>query len=73
MKARLTVRSVESIVPQERDVIMWDSDLAGFGVKVTPSGRRSYFLYYRTHQGQQRRPSIGLHGAIKPEAAREIA
>ena len=64
---------MESIVPQQRDVIMWDSDLAGFGVKVTPSGRRSYFLYYRTDQGQQRRPSIGLHGAIKPEAAREIA
>ena len=73
MKAKLTVRSVEAIVPQKRDVLMWDSDLAGFGVKVTPAGRRSYFLYYRTHQGQQRRPSIGLHGAIKPEAAREIA
>lgn len=73
MKAKLTVRSVEAIKPASADVIVWDSELAGFGCKVTPKGKRSYFLYYRTKDGHQRRPTIGAHGPIRPEAAREIA
>lgn len=73
MKAKLTVKSVEAVKPSTADLILWDSELAGFGCKVTPKGRRSYFLYYRTKDGQQRRPSIGVHGPLKPEAAREIA
>lgn len=73
MKAKITVRSVEAILPGERDIILWDTEVPGFGCKVTPKGKRSYFLYYRTREGQQRRPAIGLHGAIKPEAARGIA
>ena len=73
MKAKLTVKSVEGIKPSIADVILWDTDLAGFGCKVTPKGKRSYFLYYRTKEGQQRRPAIGVHGPLKPEAAREIA
>lgn len=73
MKLRLTIRTVEAIETSAKDVIAWDSEVAGFGVKVTPKGRRTYFLYYRTYDGQQRRPAIGVHGSIKPEAAREIA
>lgn len=73
MKAKLTVRSVEAIKPGSADVIVWDSELAGFGCKVTPKSKRSYFLYYRTKEGQQRRPTIGVHGPIRPEAARETA
>ena len=40
---------------------------------MTPKGKRTYFLYYRTKDHQQRRPAIGTHGPLKPEAAREIA
>jgi len=73
MKAKLTVRSVEAIKPDATDVIVWDSEIAGFGCKVTPKGKRSYFLYYRTKEGQQRRPAIGAHGPMRPEAARDVA
>lgn len=73
VKVKLTVRSVEAIVPGSKDVIVWDTELAGFGCKVTPKGKRSYFLYYRTKDGQQRRPSIGQHGPVRPEFAREVA
>lgn len=73
MKAKLTVKSVEAVKPGSADVILWDSELAGFGCKVTPKGKRTYFLYYRTKDGQQRRPAIGAHGPLKPEAARTIA
>ena len=73
MKQKLTMRSVDAIAVANRDTIVWDSDVTGFGLKVTPKGKRSYFLYYRTKDGQARRPTIGIHGSIKPEAAREIA
>ncbi len=73
MKAKLTVRTVEAFKPGNADVIIWDTDLAGFGCKITPKGKRTYFLYYRNSEGQQRRPTIGVHGPMRPEAAREIA
>lgn len=73
MKAKLTVRIVEAFKPGESDAIIWDTELAGFGCKITPKGKRTYFLYYRTVEGQQRRPAIGVHGPMRPEAAREIA
>ena len=72
-KAKLTKRAVEAAKPGQRDSILWDTDLKGFGCKVTPKGRRVYFVYYRTRDGQQRRPMIGAHGAITCEQARETA
>ena len=60
-------------MPADHDVILWDGDLKGFGLKVTPTGRRVYFLYYRTKAGQQRRPTIGLHGELTVDQARRIA
>ncbi len=39
---RLTQRSVNAATPQERDVFLWDSDLKGFGLKVTPAGSKIY-------------------------------
>lgn len=71
-KQKLTVRTVEAVEPAERDVIVWDSELKGFGLKVTPKGKRSFFLYYRTPTAQ-RRPAIGSYPSLKPEKAREIA
>lgn len=72
-KIRLTKKSVEAIIPGEKDVIVWDEDLPGFGMKVTPSGKRSYFCYFRTLGGQERRPSIGQHGVLTCDEARNIA
>lgn len=73
MKTKLTIRNVEAVTPTDKDQILWDTDLSGFGCKITPKGKRAYFLYYRTADGEQRRPTIGLHSSLKPEAARAIA
>ena len=73
MSVRLTKRMVDATIPADRDIILWDSDVKGFGLKVTPAGRRVYFLYYRTKAGQQRRPTIGLHGELTVDQARQIA
>jgi integrase len=73
MKSKLKKRTVEAIEPGQKDVILWDTEIPGFGCKVTPRGKRSYFLYYRTKDHRERRPSIGVHGAITSEQARRIA
>ena len=70
---KLTKRTVEAQALGKKDIILWDTDLKGFGCKVTPKGRRSYFLYYRNDNGSQRRPAIGTHGKVTAEQARKIA
>lgn len=70
---KLTKKIVESTLPQEKDVILWDSEISGFMCKITPAGKKSYFLYYRTQDRRQRRPKIGDHGVITSEQARSVA
>ena len=40
--AKITKRTVDALVGQERERVVWDDDLKGFGVRVHPSGRRVY-------------------------------
>lgn len=73
MRVRLTKLVVEKAEVKSQRYTIWDADLKGFGVKVQPSGSKSYFAYYRTHSGQQRKPAIGTHGKVTTEEARRIA
>ena len=47
----------------------------GFGLKVTPAGRKVYLVQYRLggRKGQTRRVTIGQHGEITPTFARDEA
>jgi integrase len=67
---KLTKRSVESFEPESTAVVRYDDKLAGFGVRVMPSGRRYYFVRYRNKHGRDRWFSIGEHGKITVDAAR---
>ncbi len=71
---RLTKRFVESIQPHEKkEQLIWDSELKGFGVRIFPTGRRTYFVQYRTQFGSTRRKKIGVHGVTTAELARDEA
>lgn len=71
---KLTKRIVEQVAPPERgDTLLWDSKLPGFGLRIKPSGRRTYVLQYRNKQGRSRRLTIGLHGPLTVDQAREQA
>ncbi len=70
---KLSKKIVESTLPQNKDLIIWDSEVSGFFCKITPAGKKSYFLYYRTRDRRQRRPKIGDHGIITCEQARGVA
>lgn len=72
-RVKLTKKVVESAKPGKADLVLWDRQLSGFGCKITPRGKRTYFLYYRTLDGRQRRPALGVHGKITCDLARTKA
>lgn len=69
---KLTKRSVEGLTIEAKDYFVWDSEMAGFGVRVFASGRKSYLVQYRA-SGRSRRKSIGRHGVLTAEEARTEA
>lgn len=71
---KLTKRLVESLKPTvDGDMMVWDEDIPGFGVRLWPSGKRAYILKYRTAEGRQRKATIGPHGPFTAEQARATA
>ena len=70
---KITKRVVENVKPGPSDVFLWDGETRGFGVRVKPSGRRSYIVQYRTLEGVSRRMTLGPHGVLTVTAARREA
>ena len=66
---KISKRVVESLEARDRDIDHFDDDLKGFGVRVRPSGRKTYFVMMR-HKCVMRRFTIGSHGSVTAEAAR---
>jgi len=44
---RLTKRSVDALIAKSKDYFVWESYLVGFGVRVLPSGAKTYQVQYR--------------------------
>lgn len=72
-EVKLTKRSVEGITPGSSELVVWDEQLPGFGVRVKPSGARSYLVQYRNASGRSRRLTLGRHGVVTAEQARRRA
>lgn len=71
---KITKKIVDAIKPDaSKPVVIWDSELRGFGVRVMPSGVGSYILFYRTIEGRQRKMTLGRVGTLTTEQARNLA
>jgi integrase len=74
---RITKLVVDSSLAEVKDYFIWDCDVKGFGVKVSPSAKKTYVIEYRTsggRAGRKRRLTIGRHGSPwTAEMAREEA
>ena len=64
-RRKLTKLIVEGIKPADKDTVVWDEALPGFGVRVKATGVRSYIVQYRNRKtGESRRTTLGQHGPL---------
>ena len=68
----LTTRFVEALPAPYREIVFWDRELPGFGLRVHPSGSKVYMVHKRAG-GKSRRVTIGRHGVWSLDAARREA
>ena len=70
---RITKRMLDALTPTKKDFSVWDSEVRGFGVRIKPSGSKSFILKYRNTSGRQRKFTLGQYGQITVEQARRLA
>ena len=69
---KLNERIVDGLKADAKAGVVWDRDLPGFGVRVYPSGRKTYVVQTRGPNGS-RRVTLGMHGEITARQARRRA
>ena len=60
---KLTKRAIDSFRYRGGWDVRWDDDIPGFGVRLYPSGKRSFVLSYRNARGRKRLLVLGRYGA----------
>ena len=74
-RIRLTKSTIDALPATQSDVVYWDSACPGFGVKVTPKGRKVFIVLYRTGGAgsKLRKYTIGPYGRVTLHQARVAA
>lgn len=73
MRQRITQKAISKLIPPTKgNSIEYDSEIPGFGVRITCAGVVAFVLNYRIH-GRERRLTIGRHPELTATAARERA
>src|SRR6266567_1221431 len=74
-RIKLTKNSIDSLRSPKSDVVYWDAGCPGFGVKVTPKGRKVFVVLYRTGGAgsKLRKYTIGPYGRVTLHQARVAA
>jgi integrase len=73
---KLTKRVVDAAKPGKARCIIWDSELAGFGLRIEPTGRKTFIARYRAGGGRSgtlRQATIGRYGTLTVEQSRNLA
>ena len=68
----LSKRVLDRLSVNGKDAIFWDRDLAGFGIRVYPSGKKVFVVQTRAF-GRSKRVTLGRYPELTPEAARKNA
>src|SRR5215211_8474351 len=74
-RIKLTKGAIDALPTPEIDLVYWDLGLPGFGVKVTPKGRKVFIVLYRTGgaRSKLRKYTIGPYGRVTLHQARVAA
>ena len=68
-RVRLTNAGIARLKPEKTEYIVWDSRVAGLGVRVRPSGHRSFVWHGHAH-GRTVRATVGSAALMTVEDAR---
>lgn len=69
----LTKRIIDTAEPAAKDTHLWDAKLRGFGLRIHPSGTKTFILKKRTAAGRQVKVTIGRFGELTVDQARDRA
>src|ERR1700720_2843723 len=74
-RVKLTKSVIDDLPTPTKDVVYWDGGCPGFGVKVTPAGRKVFVVLFRTGGAgsQLRKYTIGPFGRVTLHQARVSA
>ena len=68
----LTERTIRDAQPGPKQRFLWDAQVKGLGVRITPAGSKAYVLDYRMHE-RRRRPVLARVSEISLREARQRA
>jgi hypothetical protein len=72
-RIKLTKSNIDALPTPQTDVVYWDAGCPGFGVKITPRGRKVFVVLYRTAGSRLRKYTIGPYGRVTLHQARVAA
>src|ERR1700732_1809722 len=74
-RIKLTKSAIDVIPTPASDMVYWDTGCPGFGVKITPKGRKVFVVLYRTAGAgsRLRKYTIGPYGRVTLHQARIAA
>lgn len=73
---RITKTFIDGLQAARTPCFYWDESQKGFGVKVTPAGKKNFIFQYRLgggRSGSTKRIHIGSYGNLTPDQARSLA
>lgn len=74
---KLNRKALATLKPEAKAVLYFDESLKGFGLKIEPTGARSFFIEYRPGAGgrgvTKKRMTLGSADTLSPEQARALA
>lgn len=71
---KLTKTVVDAEQPGTDQRLIWDTELKGFGLKIFPTGAKTFVFQYRTPEGKSSRLTIGRYSdALTADQARKLA
>src|SRR3977135_4439017 len=74
-RIKLTKSAIDALPTPSSDVVYWDVAYPGFGVKITPKGRKVFIVLYRAGGAgsKLRKYTIGPYGRVTLHQARVAA
>jgi hypothetical protein len=53
-RLKLTKSVIDALPTSAKEIVYWDSGCPGFGIKITPKGRKVFIVLYRAGGGRGR-------------------